>query len=133
MDLPNAPTLRDIATPAKPDFDMAVNLPTAPIIDRINLPVRPNVDFDGAALPAPPNMSLPEMVQLFDITLPVWDEPNLPEWDESNVRQLDPAQFGFNHDWWIDDEHEYQSDLYDKLLITAKHMLDPTKIASVSP
>lgn len=130
LDLPTAPTLKDIATPKTPSIDLAVNLPTAPIIDRINLPVRPKVDFDGVSLPTPPDMSLPEMVQLFDIALPVWDEPNLPEWDEGAVKTLDPAQFTFNHDWWIDDEHEYQSDLYDKLLITAQNMLDPTKIAN---
>lgn len=125
LNIPNAPTLKEIGVPAKPSFDMAVNLPPTPVIDRINLPTRPNVNTD-IELPTPPDMSLPQMARLFDISVPEWDEPILPEWDEIITRQLDPAKFTFNHNWW--DEQEYQSELYDKLLTTAKNMLDPTKI-----
>lgn len=125
LNIPNAPTLKEISVPAKPSFDMAVNLPPTPVIDRINLPTRPNVNTD-IELPTPPDMSLPQMARLFDISVPEWDEPILPEWDEIVARQLDLAKFTFNHDWW--DEQEYQSELYDKLLTTAQNMLDPTKI-----
>lgn len=127
LDLPTAPKLKDIKAPSTPAIDLAVNLPTAPIIDRINLPSRPAIDT-SIDLPTAPDMSLPQMAKLFDIELPVWDEPNLPQWDESLVRTLDPAKFSFNNDWW--DEKEYQSELYDKLLITAKNMLDPAKIGN---
>lgn len=127
LDLPTAPKLKDIKAPSTPAIDLAVNLPTAPIIDRINLPSRPAIDT-SIDLPTAPDMSLPDMVRLFDIELPVWDEPNLPQWDESLVRTLDPAKFSFNNDWW--DEKDYQSELYDKLLITAQNMLDPAKIGN---
>lgn len=127
LDLPTAPKLKDIKAPSTPAIDLAVNLPTAPIIDRINLPSRPAIDT-SIDLPTAPDMSLPDMVRLFDIELPVWDEPNLPQWDESLVRTLDPAKFSFNETWW--DEKDYQSELYDKLLITAKAMLDPAKIGN---
>lgn len=129
LDLPTAPKLKEIATPAKPSFDMAVNLPTAPILERPNVPIRPAIDFDGVELPKAPEMTLPEMGRLFDIVIPEWDEPILPEWDETAVRQLDPNRFTFNGDWWADDK-AYSSELYDKLLATAKNMLDPTKIAN---
>lgn len=127
LDLPTAPKLKDIKAPSTPAIDLAVNLPTAPIIDRINLPSRPAIDT-SIDLPTAPDMSLPQMAKLFDIELPVWDEPNLPQWDESLVRTLDPAKFSFNNDWW--DEKDYQSELYDKLLITAQNMLDPAKIGN---
>lgn len=128
LDLPSAPTLKDIVVPAKPSIDLAVNLPSAPVIDRINLPTRPNIDTN-LDLPTPPDMSLPEMARLFDINVPVWEEPRLPEWDEGLVRTLDPAKFTFNNDWWAEDK-EYSSELYDKLLMTAKNMLDPTKVGN---
>lgn len=127
LDLPAAPTLKDIKAPSTPSIDLTVNLPSTPIIDRINLPARPNIDA-SIDLPYAPDMSLPDMVRLFDIELPVWDEPNLPAWDESLVRTLDPAKFKFNHDWW--GEKDYQSDLYDRLLTTANHMLDPAKMGN---
>lgn len=127
LDLPTVPPLKDIATPAKPSFDMAVNLPPTPVIDRINLPTRPNVNTD-IELPTPPDMSLPEMAKLFDISLPMWNDNTLPVWNEATVKQLDLSHFTFNHDWWH--ETDYQSKLYDKLLITAQNMLDPSKIGN---
>lgn len=127
LDLPTAPTLKDIKAPSTPSIDLTVNLPSTPIIDRINLPVRPAIDT-SIDLPPAPDMSLPDMARLFDIELPVWEEPNLPVWDESLVRTLDPAKLTFNHDWWR--EKDYQSDLYDKLLAAAGNMLDPTKIGN---
>lgn len=127
LDLPNAPTLKDIAAPAKPSLDMAVNLPPTPILERPNVPVRPAIDVD-VDLPAPPDMSLPEMAKLFDVSLPVWDDNTLPVWNEATVKQLDSAKFSFNHDWWH--ETDYQSKLYDRLLITAQNMLDPSKIGN---
>ena len=127
LDIPSAPILNDVPTPAKPSFDMAVNLPPTPILERPNVPVRPAIDVD-VDLPAPPDMSLPEMAKLFDISLPVWDDNTLPVWDEATVKQLDSANFTFNHDWWH--ETDYQSKLYDRLLITAQNMLDPSKIGN---
>ena len=127
LNIPTAPTLDKISTPTKPSFDLAVNLPPTPIIDRINLPSRPNVDTD-IDLPVAPDMSLPEMAKLFDVSLPVWNDSALPVWDESSVKQLDPAKFSFNGAWW--QEQDYQSDVYDKLLMTAKNMLDPNKIGN---
>lgn len=127
LDLPVAPTLKQIVPPKTPSFDMAVNLPPTPVIDRINLPTRPSIDT-SLDLPDAPDMSLPEMARLFDVSVPTWNESDLPTWDDSIVRQMNPTHFSFNHNWWH--EEDYQSKLYDKLLITAQNMLDPTKIAN---
>ncbi len=127
LTLPDTPTLHDVQAPNKPDFDLAVNLPAAPILERINLPIRPNVDTD-IDLPSAPDMSLPEMARLFEISVPLWNESDLPTWDDSTVRQIDPVRFSFNQDWW--NEQDYTSEVYDRLIGTAKNMLDPAKIAN---
>ena len=88
LNLPNAPTMRDVPLPAEPTVDTHIDYPTAP------------------------SLALPEMEQLTQISIPTFTFPTLPDFDGNPPSVNFSAPEVFVN--WA--EPTYASILYDELI-----------------
>ena len=96
-----------------------VSLPTAPGLASFTPPARPSVDTN-VPLPTEPVITMPEMDELLQITLPEFVFPELPTFDATppNADGLTVPNVFIN---WA--EPEYQSELWDDLVEKVREMM----------
>lgn len=96
INIPDAPTMRDVAAPTRPDIDTKVEIPDAP-------------DFD-----------MPEMEALEKITIPDFVFPDLPEFDAQppNADGIVIPDVFIN---WA--EPQYESEMLDELQAEIRRMM----------
>lgn len=102
--------LDDLQMPEAPVMP-TMELPSAPGMAAIQVPARPNIDTN-IQLPETPNLELPEMDDLKEIDIPVFEFPELPDFDG-----VPPSISGVTVpnvfiEW---KEPEYQSEILDEL------------------
>lgn len=102
--------LDDLNMPDAPVMP-TMELPNAPSMAAIQVPARPNIDTN-IQLPETPNLELPEMDDLKEIDIPVFEFPELPDFDG-----VPPSISGVTVpnvfiEW---KEPEYQSEILDEL------------------
>lgn len=104
--LPDAPTMP------------ALNIPDAPGMAAIPVPVRPAIDTN-VPLPDAPSVTMPEMEALEQITIPVFEFPQLPDFD-GKPPSADFAVPNVFINWA---EPEYESEMLDELQATVRTMM----------
>ena len=104
--LPDAPTMPTL------------NLPDAPGMTAIPLPVRPVIDTN-VPLPDAPNVTMPEMEALEQITIPVFEFPQLPDFD-GKPPSADFAVPNVFINWA---EPKYESEVLDELQTAVRTMM----------
>lgn len=106
LDIPDAPV-----TPT-------LNLPAAPTMRQVAVPAEPTVDT-AIDYPAAPDATLPVMDDLLPITIPDFQFPELPDFDgKVPTLNAEPPEAFIN---WA--EPEYKSELYDELVALVRRWL----------
>lgn len=106
----NELNLDDLNMPEAPVMP-TMELPSAPGMAVIQVPDRPNIDTD-IQLPETPTLELPEMDDLKEIDIPVFEFPELPDFDGEppSISEITVPEVFI--EW---DEPEYKSELLDEL------------------
>ena len=73
--------ISDLQLPEAPENPI-LNFPTLPSLNTFDLPIRPDINLDDIELPDRPEIVLPEIGELQQITLPVYEAEALPVFDE---------------------------------------------------
>lgn len=98
---------------------IALNLPDAPTMRLVPAPVRPNIDTT-VEIPAAPTITMPDMEVLEKISIPEFVFPVLPDFDgvPPNASSITVPNVFIN---WA--EPVYESEIYDDLLARTKAMM----------
>ncbi|WP_010112794.1 hypothetical protein [Acinetobacter sp. P8-3-8] len=106
----NELNLDDLNMPEAPVMP-TMELPSAPGMAVIQVPDRPQIDTN-IQLPEPPTLEVPEMDDLKEIDIPVFEFPELPDFDGEppNISEITVPEVFI--EW---DEPEYKSEVLDEL------------------
>lgn len=106
----NELNLDDLNMPEAPVMP-TMELPSAPGMAVIQVPDRPQIDTN-IQLPEPPTLEVPEMDDLKEIDIPVFEFPELPDFDGEppNISEITVPEVFI--EW---DELEYKSEVLDEL------------------
>lgn len=106
------------ALPDAPSM-IALNLPNAPSMRLVPAPVRPSIDTT-VELPEAPTITMPDMEAMEQITIPVFEFPQLPDFDgvPPNASAITVPNVFIN---WA--EPQYESEILDDLVARVKTMM----------
>lgn len=107
MDIPEAPEA------------IPINIPEAPAMASIPVPERPDID-SNIEIPKAPDLAMPEMEALEQITIPEFEFPQLPDFDG---KAPDPSSITVPDVFINWSEPEYESELLDDLQAKVAEMM----------